>query len=314
MPGAYAHLTLVNFLKEPSRLEKIPSFPTEAIRAILKRFKYVELGAVSPDYPYLAIQDKEAAAWADKMHYERTGDKIIAAIPDIANRSDAEREKGLAWLLGYAAHVGADVTIHPVVELKVGAYQLNKTAHRRCEMHQDAYIFQRMNLGGIGLSEHLDSGIAKCTESDGKSFDKTIKEIWSGMLLVAHPELFQESEPNFQKWHSRFQLMVDKIGEEGNKLWPIARHVAVDCGLTYPAQSEIDFGFIENLETPEGIMGYDDIFDRALQNVAYLWTLIAGGVVEGDENFKKKIGNWNLDTGKDENGNFVFWNPQNRVL
>ena len=31
MPGAYAHITLVNELKEPRRLEAITGFPREAI-------------------------------------------------------------------------------------------------------------------------------------------------------------------------------------------------------------------------------------------------------------------------------------------
>ena len=36
------------------------------------------------------------------------------------------QQKGLAWLLGYCAHVATDVTIHPVVEMKVGPYDENK--------------------------------------------------------------------------------------------------------------------------------------------------------------------------------------------
>ena len=40
MPGAYAHITLVNVLKEPRRLEAIPGFPAEAMPAVLDYFKY----------------------------------------------------------------------------------------------------------------------------------------------------------------------------------------------------------------------------------------------------------------------------------
>ncbi len=53
--------------------------------------------------------------------------------------------------------------VHPVVKLKVGPYAENKTRHRECEIHQDAYIFpRRLNLGTIGLAEHLTSGIGQC--------------------------------------------------------------------------------------------------------------------------------------------------------
>jgi hypothetical protein len=34
-------------------------------------------------------------------------------------------------------------------------------------MHQDAYIFQRWNIGEIGVAEHLDSGIWGCCDRPG---------------------------------------------------------------------------------------------------------------------------------------------------
>ena len=48
MPGAYAHITLVNLLKETRRLQAF-NIPTEIATALLDYFKFVELGAVSPD-------------------------------------------------------------------------------------------------------------------------------------------------------------------------------------------------------------------------------------------------------------------------
>lgn len=68
MPAAYAHLTLVNVLKERRNLEKIPGMPRPAVIAVGKYAKFCELGAVSPDYPYLALGDADAAKWADAMH------------------------------------------------------------------------------------------------------------------------------------------------------------------------------------------------------------------------------------------------------
>ena len=60
-----------------------------------------------------------------------------------------------------------DMTIHPVVELRVGPYKGNEGEHRRCEMHQDAFIFPRvMNVGDTGLSEHLATGIGACHAAD----------------------------------------------------------------------------------------------------------------------------------------------------
>ena len=99
------------------------------------------------------------------MHYEKTGDMIKTGINLIRKLNGARQQKAFSWLLGYTSHVITDVTIHSVIELKVGEYQKNKDKHRICEMHQDAYIFQRLNLGEVGLAEHLDPGIWGCCEN-----------------------------------------------------------------------------------------------------------------------------------------------------
>ncbi len=60
------------------------------------------------------------------MHYEKTGDMIKAGINLIKNMEGASQQKAFSWLLGYTSHAITDVTIHPVIELKVGEYQKNK--------------------------------------------------------------------------------------------------------------------------------------------------------------------------------------------
>ena len=306
MPGAFAHITLVNTLREPQRLEAIPNFPKEIIAGMLRNFKYCELGAVSPDYPYLAVADKKSAPWADLMHYTRTGEMIHAGIAYIKNMQNGlPKRKATAWLLGYAAHMVTDVTIHPIVELKVGPYAENKTAHRRCEMHQDSYIFQRLNLGGVGISEHFESGIRKCGMNG--ALDSDISLIWTSMLNTVYPKEAKANPPDPNKWHKAFDLMVNKIGEEGYKLVPLARHVAVDCGLTYPNPNEIDNQFIIALKTPDGPMHYDTIFDKAVSNVGKAWAEIARAIVADDDIYKVAIGNWNFDTGRDQDEKLVYW-------
>lgn len=308
MPGAYAHITLVNVLKEPARLDAIAGFPDAAKAAVLKYFKYCELGAVSPDYPYLAIGDKGAAAWADAMHYTRTGEVIHAGVRRLRALQGPARQKCLAWLLGYAAHVATDVTIHPVVELKVGPYEQNKTHHRVCEMNQDAYIFQRLNLGSLSLAEHLDAGVCACGSDNAKALDADVRALWEGMLRDVHPEAHAANAPNFDKWHRGFKVVVDGFAEEGEKLFPLARHVAVNQGLTYPARAEVDMNeYIKHLRVPTGRLHYDQIFDRAIENVVRVWEWVAAGALQGDETYATQIGNWNLDTGRDPAGRHVFW-------
>ncbi len=311
MSGAYTHITLENELKEPMRLEDIPGFPEDAIISILDYFKFCELGAVSPDYPYLALDAPEAAAWADSMHYTRTGEMIHAGIRLLREMEDEAQQKGLAWLLGYAAHVATDVTIHPVVQMKVGDYSENKSGHRICEMNQDAYIFQRLNLGDIGLSSHLDSGIGICGDPDDPSqLDADVLNLWQSMFQEIYPDDFEENPPDINLWHRRFKFMVQDIAAQGDMLMPLARHVVAGKGLVYPLKDEVDMQYIENLETPESPIHFDDLFDRAIKNVEGVWSLVARGVLTDDEEYLERIGNWDLDTGRDEDDNLIFWEEQ----
>jgi hypothetical protein len=310
MPGTYAHLTLVNELRVPARLDAIPDFPDAAKAALMRHFKFCELGAVSPDYPYLAILDSKAAQWADLMHYEHTVDMIGIGVQQVAAMPDGPgRERALSWLLGYAAHVVTDVTIHPVIELKVGPYAENKRQHRVCELHQDAYIFPRLNVGRVGLAEYLNSGIWACCDQPGSGrLDPVIAQLWRDMMLLAHGDAYLANPPDPDHWHRAFRGVVDKI-EEGGCLMPAARHLAVDCGLTYPNPEEVDKQYIENLRVPglAGHMHYDAIFAQAIGMVSAMWSWIARGVYDNNPVDLALLGNWNLDTGRDEANHYVMW-------
>ncbi len=109
------------------------------------------------------------------------------------------------------------------------------------------------------------------------------------------------------RWHSRFIFMVDQIAEEGNKLHPIARHLTVNPGLTYPAPSDADMDFIKNLSVPVGKNDYDSIFDMAIENVGQVWQTISVGVFNENDDYLTAVGNWSLDTGRNEDDRLVFW-------
>jgi hypothetical protein len=55
MPGSYAHITVVNIASEKRRLYLKKNFPREAIDAANLNVNFLELGCISPDYPYLDI-------------------------------------------------------------------------------------------------------------------------------------------------------------------------------------------------------------------------------------------------------------------
>lgn len=313
MPGAYAHITLVNLAKETVRLEDA-GVPFEAIVALGKYFKFCEMGAVSPDYPYLDLRHAESKIWADLMHYDHTGDLLKKGISLARDLGGRQQEKIVAWLFGYAAHVVADVTIHPVVELRVGPYAANRKAHRVCELNQDAYIFQRLNLSEVGRSEHLDTGIGGCSESPGsKTLNKEVAHFWRQMLSQCYPRQYADNEPDIDAWHGGFKSAVD-VAEEGHRMPLFARHLAVNCGLTYPAPAHVDLSYIEKLATPEGPMHYDAIFDKALSNVVAMWATMGKAVYQQDATYAAAIKNWNLDTGMDSKGTYGYWNRKAALI
>lgn len=279
----------------------------QAASAIGKYAPYGDLGCVSPDYPYLAFGEGGASRWADLMHYERTGQVIQVAARRVHQMTGATRDKLFAWLAGYVVHVTGDVTIHPVVERKVGPYADNKGAHRTCEMHQDAYIFQRLNVGDIGLSEYLDSGLGRCGDRKNRTLDEDLARLWSEALAEVHPQEYEKNPPDPRVWHSRFYGILDEF-EEGTQLIPFARHVAYDQGLMYPKPDEIDHTFIDSLEVPgSNRLHYDAIFDRAIENIRTMWGHLGEAVYSGSDDALRAFGNWNLDTGRDDAGQLVFW-------
>ena len=99
-------------------------FRGEAVDAAGLHLNFLELGCISPDYPYLNVTSGHSKQWADAMHYTHTCQAIFVGA-DLVRKlpQGASKEKCLSWLMGYAAHVITDMCIHPVVELKVGTYK-----------------------------------------------------------------------------------------------------------------------------------------------------------------------------------------------
>ncbi len=315
MPGAYAHMTLVNHVGVSQNLDTVPDFPKQAALAVNKFSKFSVLGAVSPDYPYLALFQNVFATekgkpehWANAMHLDDPGDFIKAAITIVRGMNGIAQQKATAWLLGYTSHFGADITIHPVINAKVGPYEQNKKAHRICEMNQDTYIWQRIDLGNLGVCEYINSHIRSCSDKENpKLLDADIEGVWNRALEQIYPKLYAEAPPNIHSWHQAFMSLVN-IVEESGRLPALSRHVLVGGGATYPLISEIDEQFIKALPTPtEKKIDYDDLFVMAQQNITNLWRLVAKGIFEGDTEYLIGIDNWSLDTGHNLAGEYAFW-------
>lgn len=307
MAGGFAHMTAVNAFCDDRRLGPL-AMPQEAKCAFKMNVKFCELGAVAPDYPYMALLSDDSQRWADLMHYERTGDILKAGVTVVRSLTGAEKSRAFAWLLGYTSHVAMDLSVHPVVNLRVGPYEQNKTAHRTCEMHQDAHIFLRLNLGRVTAAEFIHNGIQTCDAAGGM---EVISRVWTEMLTRTHPEEAARNVPAIHRWHEAYTQLIDKVAEEGLRLFPIARHLLTESGVLYPLADEVDDSYLKNLRTPDGRrISYDMVFDIAIANVGRWWEIV-GTAVYGDPDpaLADALVNGNLDTGM-AGDRFVFWpNP-----
>lgn len=307
MSGGYTHITLAQLAIEEACFKHDGLLHNDAKLALGYWKKFCIIGAVAPDYPYLNILSKNSCAWADTMHKGRGVVFLRDGVNKIRSIADNNiRQKCMAWLFGFAAHVVTDGTIHPVVNLKVGPYEENKTEHRKCEMSQDVFAHKQLNLGTLEYNQQISANVEYTSDVDNPNhMDSEISQLWQDLLTT----VYSESVPHFQTpkvddWHNAIHQMM-QLGESGNVLFPFARHVAANLGLVYPAVPAT--GYIKRLQVPVGsTMDFDIIFDKALNNILELWGWLALSLQNLNSPLDTLV-SWNLDTGINEKGKMVYW-------
>lgn len=307
MSGGYTHITLAQLAIEEVCFRREGLLHDDAKMALMKWKKFCIVGAVAPDYPYLDITDSNSCAWADVMHKGHAVALLQNGVARIRNMADIDlRQKCMAWLFGFATHVVTDGTIHPVVNLKVGPYEQNKTEHRRCEMSQDVYAQRRLNLGALDFNRQISTNVADTSDVDNPDrMDADVARLWEDLLLAVYSGMNpQLGSPKIDDWHSAMHRMM-KLGESGNVLFPFARHVAVDQGLVYPVAPETQY--INRLAVPGGLtMDFEEIFQKAFNNIVELWGWLALSL-QGKGSPLDTLTSWSLDTGMDENDRKIYW-------
>lgn len=303
MSGGYTHITLVQLAIEEAVHRRGGLLHPEAKQALGLWKKFCIVGSIAPDYPYLDVLHGTSTQWADAMHKGQTVTLMRTGIATIRSMPDAnKRQKCLAWLFGFAAHVASDGTIHPVVNLKVGPYEQNKTEHRSCEMSEDVYAHKRLNLGVLDFNRQISTNVHDSSDIDHpEQMDPDIAALWREALTTTYPQL---GSPDVHAWHNAMRKMM-KIGESGNVLFPFARHVAANLGLIYPAAPEPTY--IDTLKVPgDRSMPFEEIFQKALGNVIDMWGWMALSL-QNQPSPLDTLKSMSLDTGLDTDDRMVYW-------
>lgn len=306
MPGAYAHITAVG--KAQENLRTLDWFPGEVRKILRANLPFCMIGALGPDYPYLDKVHLDDKKWADAMHYERVRDRILEGIEALRELPILDRELALAWLLGFTAHVVADVTIHPVVELKVGPYKGNESEHRICEINQDVHIFDTKAGVEFQSAEFLKAVAEQASDpARPDQLHPVVRRFWETMFEKADTALLARNSIHPDSWHAWFRNLVAGVADE--QLVAMARHVVPWLkSLTYPKPEHVEREFIDRLEVPGGsFMSYDEVFAKAVLNIQQAWAAVGKSALLGTNDAESFLKNWNLDTGEDEAGVKTFW-------
>ena len=322
MAGPFAHMCVVDALSRPRNLFAGLGQIGEIISfAIEKQSEFCELGCVSPDLPYLDLLEANSKGWANVMHYWKTSDMLRAGVAyfatkDLATEND-DNLKALAWLFGYAAHVATDLTIHPVLAASGYPYATNPSGHRHCEMHQDAYIFRKLNAEDPSEVHYIENcGIASChAPNDRDKLHPAIGELWRSCLAGISPTDVQiengtsgpTSGPTPDTWFHDYTERLAEFVEQGGGFCLFFRELLVEEGLTLPASGEIDLKYITALKTPSGQpTHYDQVFASAVANVSNTWKQLAQAIA-GKNEVLFALKNADLDTGEaDDNQQQIF--------
>jgi hypothetical protein len=308
MAGAFTHFIICDEGKS-----KNSALGIELWQLLNKHYRFLFLGAASPDLPYLSI-NLGSVNWADVMHYEKTNRIVESGFTKLKTTWDRKTpadEVKLVWLMGYVSHLIADATIHPVVEAIVGPYKENKDEHRLCEMTQDAIIYNIYRKTEIRYSEFSEM-IKFCNES--KYFDE-LMDFWKELILSNYQEKNEEPHPTL--WFTTYGEAID-AAEGGSELVALFRHIGLGVNLIYKTSQEIENGYSQDyvkyykeVKIPGGGIGpfKEMAFEKAMGNVVNAWGIIFGGL-KSEIVVGQIVKNWNLDTGVDmesPEGRVTYW-------
>lgn len=95
MPGAYAQLSVVN---DAQTRAGSTGLRDETLASLGLPLKFLELGSLGPDYPYLALK-RDQPRWADAMHYTCTATLVRAGVEAVGFQAAPNESGSIYWLV-----------------------------------------------------------------------------------------------------------------------------------------------------------------------------------------------------------------------
>ncbi len=311
MAGTFTHWMVVE--ESLDRYNKLPQkhhyFPT-----ILGLNHFVCLGAVGPDYPYLTdLLDGvlKIHSWADRMHYESSGDFVRNGIRNLPGKGAEGFNVCLAWLCGFATHLITDSVIHPVVQAIVGPYIFNSIEHRHCELTQDSYIFHEIKGIELEYAEYVKLFKMCSDPANADKINPYLRNLWGETLKASHRGATTQQLDNIDpdSWHKNFVSRINSASDPA----PVFRHFAEEKNLAYKKTTEFTpeerNRFIEKINLPGNKTGEfkKDAFYKAIDTVVQTWGRLFVDIENNTPTGTNiYIKNWNLDTGVNEDRQ-DFW-------
>jgi hypothetical protein len=310
MAGPFTHMAVTDQAKT--------NFPatTKFGKLLRQNLKFLVLGSVSPDIPYLSqltylnpIGGHVSSSWADIMHYHQTNGIVLNGLHSFraAKNKGEEWDAELAWLCGFVSHLVVDATIHPIVESIVGPYTDPKVHgnHTQSEMTQDVMIFH--DVRNQDLTEARYADILQTVLGDDNF--TAVADFWSNHAHVNCPYAGYLDVKNALNSYEKELGMA----QGGNPLAAAFRHFGSKFVYkTYDDlmhEPDLVKRYYSGVRLPDGSTGpfLKRGFEFAVSNLTAVWSKINRALFTND-NITEIIPNWNLDTGVDQaSGIQTYW-------
>jgi hypothetical protein len=320
MPGAFSHFTIADCAVAQVDFSASPDPATRITGYSLRMFKeFVDLGAVSPDCPFLDLGDSNAKGWANAMHYWHTADFLKFGVRYFSGvritQQDTGKMKALAWLFGYAAHVVADLVIHPVIKASGYDYAESELNHRQCELQQDVFIFSQKKHVNPDQVEYMDVLRQGCATLGSRGqLELEVANLWTHCLeSISPPAILPNGSsgpsgpPDPAKWFRRYTKLMDTFVEDRGSLPFVLRPFADMAQLVVPKLPDATSPFVKGLKgTVSGPIDYEPLVDIAVSLVLNKWRELAAAISAGDPGLLT-LANANLDNGRQDDTQTPFF-------